>query len=123
MARRLEIYFNVEVRGIARLLWAKNYTSTEIYCEISAVYGPHAVLRPAIVKQCQQLEDGRTDLTGAERRGRLTTVIKHIRHGIACARHYFQQLQSERRTFCTGASIQRQISNNDQVQIAILIQL
>ncbi|GBM66987.1 hypothetical protein AVEN_111008-1 [Araneus ventricosus] len=55
--------------------------------------------RPAIVKWCQQFEDGRTD---AERQGRPTTVSKHIRHGAAGGRHSSQQWQSERRTHSTG---------------------
>ncbi|GBN06724.1 hypothetical protein AVEN_119432-1, partial [Araneus ventricosus] len=46
----------------------------EIHREISAMYGPHAMSRPAMVKWWQQFEDGRTDLTDAEGQGRPTTV-------------------------------------------------
>ncbi|GBM97566.1 hypothetical protein AVEN_143799-1 [Araneus ventricosus] len=95
---QLETYSNVEVRGTVRFLWAKCFTSGEM----SAVYEPHAMSRPAIVKWCQQFEDGCTDLTDAERQGRPTTVSKHIRHGAAGGRHYSQQCQSEHRTRCTG---------------------
>ncbi|GBM03579.1 hypothetical protein AVEN_203157-1 [Araneus ventricosus] len=76
--------------------------NTEIHSEISAVYGPHAMSSPAIVKWCQQFEDGRTDLTDSERQGRPTTVSKHIRHGAEGGRHYSQQWQSESRTQCTA---------------------
>ncbi|GBL85204.1 hypothetical protein AVEN_222693-1 [Araneus ventricosus] len=61
-------------------MWAKRFTSTEIHSEISAMYGPHSMSRPAIVKWCQQFEDGRTDLTDLERQG-------HIKHGGAGGRH------------------------------------
>ncbi|GBM67454.1 hypothetical protein AVEN_124050-1 [Araneus ventricosus] len=37
-------------------------------------YAPHAMSRPAIVKWCQQFEDGSTDLADAERQGRPTTT-------------------------------------------------
>ncbi|GBL91783.1 hypothetical protein AVEN_185542-1 [Araneus ventricosus] len=101
MVRQLETYSNVEVRGTVSFLWAKRFTSTEIHSEISAVFGPHAMSRPAIVKWCQQFEDDRTDLTDAERQGRPATVSKHIRHGATGGRRYSQQWQSERRTHCT----------------------
>ncbi|GBM94961.1 hypothetical protein AVEN_265274-1 [Araneus ventricosus] len=74
MMRQLETYSNVEVRGTVRFFGAKRFTSTEIHSRISAVYGPHAMSRPATVKWCQQFEDGRTDLTDAKRQGRPTTV-------------------------------------------------
>ncbi|GBO06116.1 hypothetical protein AVEN_201659-1 [Araneus ventricosus] len=82
----------------------KRFMRTEIHSEISAVYRPgkHAMSRTAIVKWCQQFEDGRTDLSDAERQGRPTTVSKHIRHGAAGGRHYSQQWQNERRMHCTG---------------------
>ncbi|GBO00940.1 hypothetical protein AVEN_6471-1 [Araneus ventricosus] len=73
MVRQLETYSNVEVHGTVRFLWVKRFASTEIHREIS-VHGPYAMSRPAIVKWCQQFEDGRTDLTEAERQGRPTTV-------------------------------------------------
>ncbi|GBO22904.1 hypothetical protein AVEN_17615-1 [Araneus ventricosus] len=97
MVRQLETCSNVEVRGTVRFLWAKRFTSTEIHSEISAMS------RPAIVKWCQQFEDGRTDLTDAKRQRRPATVSKHIGHGAAkeCykffgaagGRHYSQQWQ------------------------------
>ncbi|GBL93444.1 hypothetical protein AVEN_59653-1 [Araneus ventricosus] len=74
MVLQLETHSNVEVRGTVGVLWAKRFTSTEIDSGISAVYGPHAMSHPAIVKWCQQFEDGRTDLNDAERQGRPTTV-------------------------------------------------
>ncbi|GBN86535.1 hypothetical protein AVEN_61581-1 [Araneus ventricosus] len=101
MVRQLETYSSVEVRGTVRFLSTKHFTSTEIHSEVSAVYGPHVMSRPVIVKWCQHFEDGRTDLTDAERQGRIT-VSKHIRYGALDGRHYSQQWQSERRTHCTG---------------------
>ncbi|GBN37807.1 hypothetical protein AVEN_102211-1 [Araneus ventricosus] len=82
----------------------KRFMRTAIHSEISAVYRPepHAMPRPAIVKWCQQFEDGRTDLSDAERQGRPPTVSKHIRHGAAGGRHHSQQWQNERRIHCTG---------------------
>ena len=64
----------LEVSWTVRFLWAKRFTSTKIHRDISTVYGPHAVLCPAIVKWYQQIKDGRTDLTNAEREGRLTKM-------------------------------------------------
>ena len=66
MARQLEIYSNVEGHGIVRFSWKKRFTSTEIHREISTIYEPHAMSRPAIVKWCQQFEDGCTDLSISE---------------------------------------------------------
>ncbi|GBL85944.1 hypothetical protein AVEN_63249-1 [Araneus ventricosus] len=103
MVRQLENDSNVELHGTVQFLWAKPFTGTEIHSVTSAVYGPHAMSRPAVVKWCQQLEDGRTDLTDAERQGGPATVSKHIRHGAEGGRHYSQysqQRQSERCTHC-----------------------
>ncbi|GBN36458.1 hypothetical protein AVEN_114312-1 [Araneus ventricosus] len=102
MVRNLDTYSKVQVRGTARFLWAKRFKSREIHCEVSAVYGPHVMLRPAIVKWGLQFEDGRTDLTNVKRQGRATTVSKRILHGALGGRYYSQQWQSERRTHCTG---------------------
>ena len=68
MARQLETYSSVEVPWTVHFLWAKRFTSTEIHREISVEYGPHAMLRPVIVKWCQQFEVGRTHLINAERK-------------------------------------------------------
>lgn len=62
MAPQLETYSNVEVRRTVRFLWTKRLPSTEIHREKSAVYGLHAMSRPAIVKWCQKFGDGRTYL-------------------------------------------------------------
>ncbi|GBM32174.1 hypothetical protein AVEN_136724-1 [Araneus ventricosus] len=74
MVGQLETYSNVEVRGSVRFSWAKRFTNTEIHSEVSAVYVPHAMSRPAVVKWCQQFEDCRTNLTDVERQGRPATV-------------------------------------------------
>ncbi|GBM11232.1 hypothetical protein AVEN_198927-1 [Araneus ventricosus] len=74
MALQLETYSNVEVHGTVRFLWTKLFMSMEIHYQISAAYGSHAMSCPAIAKWCQQFEDGRTDLTYAERQGRPITV-------------------------------------------------
>ena len=78
MTRQLETYINVEVRWTICFLCKKLFTSTEIHCEISTVYGSHPMSRKVIVKCCQQFEDGRTDLTDAERKGRLTTASIYL---------------------------------------------
>ena len=73
MARQLETYSKVEVRGTIRFLWAKRLNCTDIHREILAVYGPHAISRPAIVKWYQQFDQGRTGLGDDHREGRPLT--------------------------------------------------
>ncbi|GBL78276.1 hypothetical protein AVEN_42821-1 [Araneus ventricosus] len=139
MASQLETYSNVEVRGTVRFLWAKRFTSTEIHSGISAVYGPHAMSRPTIVKWCQQFEDGRTDLTDAERQGKPTTVstsdmvqrVEDIIHsnGRVSVTHTAQNVgisagrpPCDFHVFCKLKEylVERQFSSDDQVQTAVL---
>lgn len=46
----------------------------EIHHEILAAYGSHILSQPDVVKWYQQLKDGRTDLTNAERQRCPATV-------------------------------------------------
>ena len=75
MVRQLETYSNAEVRRTVRLLRAKHFKITEIHREISTVYGPHSMTRPAILKWCQEFENGYTDLTVSAREVTFTVPI------------------------------------------------
>lgn len=70
MVHQLDTYSNVEVSGEVSFPRAKRFASTEIHLEIlttyNVEYGPRKIPRIAIVKWCQQLEDGHTDLTDAK---------------------------------------------------------
>ena len=52
----------------------KRIKSTQIHCEISAVYEPYAKSSPAIGKWLQQFENVRTDIIDAEREEGQATV-------------------------------------------------
>ena len=78
MARQLETYSKVELRGTIRFLWAKRLNCTDIHREILVVYGPHAISRPAIVKWCQLFDQGRTDLGDEHREGRPSTTDNNV---------------------------------------------
>ena len=73
MACQRETYSKGEIRETPRFLWAKRLNYTDIHREILAVYGPNAISRPAIVKWCQQVDQGRTDLNDGHRAGRPST--------------------------------------------------
>lgn len=75
MARQQETYCSAYFNVGVCVLWAKCFTSTKIDHEILAVYEPHAMSRPTIVKWCQWFEDGCTDLTNAESQGRPRAVM------------------------------------------------
>jgi len=80
MARQLDVYSKIELRGTVRFLWAKNCNTTEIHLDVCTVYAEQVMTRQAIGKCCKQFEEGRTELQDEAGKSRpsTSTTADHI---------------------------------------------
>lgn len=121
MACQLEIYSKVKVRGT--FIVGKHFTSFRIHHELSAVYGPHAMSRLAIVGMVPAIRRRSLGLHRCEKQARPTKVstsdmVQRVQNiiltsrGVSVVEQTAQELKEH-----SGA---RQFSSNNQVETPVL---